>query len=149
MTERRIETRIDIMAPPKIVWAVLTDFAAMPSWNPFITSIAGDLAPGRRLAVEVAPPGKSRARFKPTILAVRLERELRWRGRVLLPGLFDGEHYFLLEPIGDRATRFTHGERFTGILVGLLGKTLRATVEGFDAMNRALKARAELKQSAA
>lgn len=143
MAERRIETSIDISAPPARVWALLTDFAAMSTWNPFIKSIAGDLVQGGRLSVEIAPPGKSGMRFRPTILVLRPERELRWRGRVLLPGLFDGEHYFLLEPSGGRGTRFTHGERFTGILVGLFGGTLTATEAGFRAMNTALKQRAE------
>jgi hypothetical protein len=35
--------------------------------------------------------------FSPTILAVRPAKELRWRGRLLLPGIFDGEHAFELE----------------------------------------------------
>jgi hypothetical protein len=71
------------------------------------------------------------------------ERELRWLGHLLLPGVFDGEHYFLLEPIGDNGTRLTQGERFAGILVGLFGGTLTATGAGFRAMNAALKREAE------
>jgi hypothetical protein len=43
MTERRIETAIEIDAPPSQVWTLLTDFARMPAWNPFIQSISGSL----------------------------------------------------------------------------------------------------------
>jgi hypothetical protein len=143
MAERRIETSIEIDVAPARVWAILTDFAAMPSWNPFIKAISGNLVKGGRLSVQIAPPGKSAMRFKPTVLSVRPERELRWLGHVLFPGLFDGEHYFQLEPIDDGRTRFTQGEKFSGILVGLLGGTLSATLEGFAAMNKALKQRAE------
>ena len=143
MAERRIETSIEIEASPKKVWSILTDFAGMTSWNPFIKSISGVLAPGSRLAVHIAPPGKSGMRFKPTVVAVKPERELRWRGQLLLPGIFDGEHYFLLEPIGSDRARLTHGEKFSGILVGLFGGTLSATEDGFKAMNVALKQRAE------
>ncbi|MEA2859981.1 MAG: hypothetical protein QOC72_2020 [Methylobacteriaceae bacterium] len=143
MAERRIETSIEIEASPKKVWSILTDFAGMASWNPFIKSISGTLAPGSTLAVHIAPPGKSGMRFKPTVLAVKPERELRWRGQLLLPGIFDGEHYFLLEPIGSDRARLTHGEKFSGILVGLFGGTLSATEDGFKAMNVALKQRAE------
>jgi hypothetical protein len=82
-------------------------------------------------------------RFKPTVLSVRPERELRWLGRLLFSGIFDGEHYFLLEPIGNSRTRLTQGEKFSGLLVGLLSGTLSATEEGFKAMNTALKQRAE------
>jgi len=51
MAEHRIETNIEINAPVGRVWALLTDFAGMPSWNPFIKSISGNLAQGARLSV--------------------------------------------------------------------------------------------------
>ena len=143
MAERRIETSIEIEAPPGKVWSLLTDFAGMATWNPFIKSMSGTLAPGGRLAVHIVPPGKSGMRFKPTILAVKPERELRWLGRLLLPGIFDGEHYFLLEPVGIERTRLTQGEKFSGLLVGAFGGTLSATEDGFEAMNVALKQRVE------
>ncbi len=143
MVERRIETTIDVNAPVARVWAVLTDFSRMPSWNPFIKSISGSLAPGTRLSVYIAPPGKSGMRFKPTVLSVRPERELRWLGHLLVSGIFDGEHYFLLEPIGEDRTRLTQGEKFSGLLVGLVSGTLSATEAGFRAMNEALRQEAE------
>jgi len=77
MSERRIETQLEIESPPARVWAALIDFARMPAWNPFITSISGNLAPGARLSVRCAPPGKSGMRFTPTAVAVRPECELR------------------------------------------------------------------------
>jgi hypothetical protein len=143
MAERRIETSIEINAPPKRVWAILTDFAGMARWNPFISSISGALIPGSRLAVQIVPSGKSAMRFTPTVLAVKPERELRWLGKLLLPGIFDGEHYFLLEPLGEERTRFTHGEKFSGLLVSIFGGTLSATEKGFEAMNLALRRQAE------
>ncbi len=147
MGARRIETSITIDAPPKRVWELLTDFTRMPDWNPFMTSISGSPTEGSRLSVKIAPPGKSGMRFKPTVTAVNPERELRWLGRFLVTGVFDGEHYFLLDPVGDARTRFTQGEKFTGFLVTMLGGTLSATEEGFKAMNVALKQRAEQKNS--
>jgi hypothetical protein len=143
MATRLIETGIEINASAARVWALLADFARMPSWNPFITSISGNLASGARLSVFIVPPGKFGMRFRPTVLAVRPEREFRWLGRLLIPGLFDGEHYFLLEPIAADRTRFTQGERFSGLFVGLVSGTLQATEAGFNAMNAALKREAE------
>jgi hypothetical protein len=144
MAKRHIETDIEINAPASQVWAILTDFARMPSWNPFIKSISGNLVQGARLAIHVAPPGTSGMHFKPTVLSVRPERELRWLGHLLVPGIFDGEHYFLLEPINEKnRTRLTQGEKFSGLLVGLLSGTLTATSAGFKAMNKALKQQAE------
>ena len=82
-------------------------------------------------------------RFAPKILVLEPGRELRWLGRLLMPGLFDGEHYFILDNIDGQRTRLTHGETFSGILVGLFGGGLEATKAGFIAMNHALKQRAE------
>jgi hypothetical protein len=147
MAQRRIETSIEIDAPAGRVWSILTDFAAMASWNPFIRSISGALTVGSKLSVHIAPPGKGGMRFKPTVLAVEPERELRWRGQLLLPGIFDGEHYFLLGSVGPDRTRLTHGEKFSGMLVGMFGGTLAATENGFRAMNVALKQRAESGES--
>ena len=145
---RVIETSIKIDAPPNVVWDHLTDFARMPEWNPFIRAISGPLQIGGRLAVRIAPPGKSEMTFKPTVIALRDARELRWLGRFLIPGLFDGEHYLLLAADGtDQTTTFTQGETFSGVLVGPLGGTLSATESGFKAMNEALKLRAEKSMS--
>jgi hypothetical protein len=145
MFERRIETEIEINVPAARVWALLTDFDRMGSWNPFIKSISGTLAQGARLSVRIVPPGKSGMRFKPTVLSVRPERELRWLGHLFVPGIFDGEHYFLLEPIGEQRTRLTQGEKFSGVRVGLLSGMLSATKAGFQAMNMALRLQAEQK----
>ena len=51
----------------------------------------------------------------------------------------------LLAPAGEGAKRFTQGEKFSGILVTPFEKRgmLKATQQGFEAMNAALKARAE------
>jgi hypothetical protein len=60
-------------------------------------------------------------------------------------GIFDGEHFFRIEPLyGGRRTKFIQGERFTGLLVPVLRKSLDSvTRERFEAMNHALKARVE------
>ena len=137
-----IDTRIEIAAPPGRVWGVLTDFARFPEWNPFIIRIEGTPEPGALLRVEIKPPGRSAMTFTPKILAARPGEELRWRGRLLLPGIFDGEHAFELEDQGGTCS-FRQSERFSGLLVPLLGGALVATERGFEAMNAALKRRAE------
>ena len=143
MAKRRIETEIDINASAAKVWAVLTDFPHMPLWNPFITAIAGEPVAGARLSVTIHPPGKSAITLRPTLLVAQPERELRWIGHFIVSGIFDGEHYFLLDPLGADRTRLTHGERFSGLLVGFLSATLDATETGFNDMNAALKRQAE------
>lgn len=137
-------TDIEIAAPAARVWRHLTDFAGYPRWNPFIRRAAGTLRPGARLRVYIQPPGGRGMEFRPTVLACEPERELRWRGRLFVPGLFDGEHRFSIEPLTEGRVRFVHRECFSGVLVPLLWRTLdRDTRLGFEAMNAVLKARAE------
>jgi hypothetical protein len=140
-----IETQVAIKASPGKIWSILTDFSAMPSWNPFITAISGDVLPGSRLSVTVAPPGQSAMTFAPTVLAATPDKELRWLGTLANRWIFAGEHYFLLDPTPDGDTGLVHGERFSGILAPLImrGRMLEATKDGFLAMNAALKRRSE------
>jgi hypothetical protein len=87
---RELRTEIEIAAPPERVWQVLSDFDAYSEWNPFIRSIVGDAEVGSRLSVRLEPPGARGMTFKPTVRAVAPPRELRWLGRLFVPGLFDG-----------------------------------------------------------
>ncbi len=139
---RRIDSTIDIAAPPAAVWSVLIDFAAYPDWNPFIRRLQGEARVGARLEVTVQPPGGRAMTFRPTVNVAEPGRELRWLGRALLPGLFDGEHGLRLEPLAS-GCRFHHGESFRGLLVPLFGPMLARTERGFIAMNEALKRRVE------
>src|SRR5262249_31565776 len=137
---RRIATTIDIAAPAHTVWRILTDFAAYPDWNPFIRRLSGELAVGGRLEVTLQPPGRRPMSFRPVVQLLEPERELRWRGRVLLPGLFDGEHAFVIHPRGG-GCRLHHEETFNGLLVPLFTKMLADTEQGFLAFNVALQRR--------
>jgi hypothetical protein len=85
-------------------------------------------------------------RFKPKVLKAEPNRELRWLGHLGLPGLFDGEHIFTIEPLDRERVRFVQRERFSGLLVPLLAKSLdTGTHAAFEAMNRAIKEQAERK----
>jgi len=140
---RVIETAIDIGAAAQRVWEVLTRFDAYPDWNPFVISIAGAPRAGAKLKARIKPPGRAAMTFHPTIIAAIEQQQLTWLGRLLVPGLFDGEHSFRIESRGP-ACRFHQSERFSGLLVPLFGTGLfDATRQGFDAMNAALKERAE------
>lgn len=142
---QHLRSEIDIAAAPDRVWQILTDFAAYPDWNPFVRRIDGDPTPGARLKVTVQPEGGKAMSFTSTLLVAEPRRELRWKGKLLVPGLFDGEHYFQLEEISLGRIRFRHREIFSGLLVPVVlrGSMLAGTTRGFAAMNQALKARAE------
>ena len=140
---QHIETEILINAQPEKVWAVLTDFEKYSTWNPFIKSIEGEKAVGNKLKVLIQPPNGGGMTFKPVVLAYDVNKEFRWRGKLGISGIFDGEHYFRLIDMGESTTKFIHGEKFSGILVPLMGGTLSKTREGFQLMNEALKRECE------
>jgi hypothetical protein len=141
---RQLQAEIEIQAPAERVWEVLTDFAAYHEWNPFIVEAAGQAVPGQRLELHMRLSGRRPTTLRPEVLEADPGRQLRWLGRVLVPGLFDGEHRFTIEPAGPGRVRLTQQEQFRGLLVPLLlAMIAKATEASFQRMNQALKARAE------
>lgn len=141
---KELHTEIEILAPARRVWKVLTDFSSFPDWNPFIRQIRGEVEVGEQLEVYLQPPGAKGMRFQPTVLKVAPELELRWKGHLVLAGFFDGEHIFRIETLSENRVRFIQRERFSGLLLPLLAKQLDTdTRRGFEAMNQALKQRCE------
>jgi len=141
MAQKEIKTAIDISAPPETVWEILTAFSDYENWNPFIISVEGDFIVGEK--VKIIAGGM---KFKPKVLVYNTNQEVRWVGKLLFRGVFDGEHSFVLIDNGDGSTTFKHEESFSGILVGLFKKKLDTeTTQGFIDMNNRLKALAEAK----
>jgi len=142
-----LRTQIQIAATPERVWNILMDFPGHRQWNPFVRSLEGTPRVGETLKVFIQPPGGRGMQFRPKVLCVEATREFRWKGKLLVPGLFDGEHFFLVEREPDGSVLFTQGETFSGLLVPLMKTSLEGpTKAGFVAMNEALKRKAEASQ---
>jgi len=137
---KEIHTNIVIKATPEKIWKVLTDFGNYPNWNPFIRSIEGTVARGNQISVRITPPGARGMTLKPKVLRFDSNKELRWLGHLIIPGLFDGEHMFKLTDNGNGTTTFIQSEHFGGILVPLFRKLLdKNTRDGFILMNKKLE----------
>lgn len=80
--------------------------------------------------------------FSPRVLVFWPKSELRWRRRLWMPGLFDGEHSFVLHDLGPEKCQLQHSETFSGLLDSRLldEKALKVC---FTAMIRALRHQAE------
>ena len=140
----QLRTEIEIDASPDRVWRVLTDFAAYPDWSPFIRRVGAPIEVGSTLDAHIQPPGGRGMTLRPTVLTARPSLELRWLGHLIVPGLFDGEHGFRIEPLGSDRVRFVQEERFAGLLAPLVLRFIeRGTKRGFEEMNQAIKVRAE------
>ena len=144
-----LHTEIAIDAPPAVVWEVLTDLEHYADWNPFVVEASGTVAVGERLVNRLQPPGGKAMTFKPTVTVVEEARTFEWLGRLVLPRVFDGRHRFELRTTESGGTQLVHTEHFRGVLVRAMRTSLDGgTRAGFEAMNHALKRRAEAMVSA-
>ena len=135
----RLQTEILIHAPAHLVWQALTAYTKYSEWNPFIKKIEGQVEKGQKIHVELGG-----MKFNPMVLNFDPETEFRWKGKLFIKGIFDGEHFFQLQSQENGSTMFTHGEIFTGLLVPIFKKKLfTETKSQFEQMNVALKKRAE------
>ena len=146
-----IHSETTIEASADEVWAVLSDFGSYGEWNPGMESVQGEATVGTRLTIRFALNGGRVMTMRPTVLVAEPARELRWLGRLLMPGLFDGEHRFTIEEREPGRVTFMQDERFRGLLVPFLRKMIEVdTLATFHAVNEALARRvAELRTSTA
>lgn len=138
---KQIHVCTDIGAPPETVWDVLTDFAAYPEWNPMLTEVLTVLEEGATVRFKAARPDGGQLKLKARITVQNRGRELVWKGGSDL--LLSGEHYFRLHSLPDGGCRFEHGEHFRGPLFPFVAPMLRNAERGYQAMNEALRSRAE------
>lgn len=138
---KKIETEITIHASPEKIWKILSDFKNYPIWNPFITEIQGSVEEGNQIQVKIEPKDGKAMIFKPVVLSKKENKELKWLGKLLFKGIFDGEHRFELIDNKNGTTRFIQSENFSGIMVPFFN--FDNTVAGFHIMNRKLKELAE------
>jgi len=138
-----IRSELEIAAPAREVWGILTDFPRYQEWNPFITELKTDGVVGGPLRLLLSLPEGRDYRLKSRLLRMEEDFELRFRTHLLFPGLFDGEHFLRVISLDAQRTRFVQGENFSGVLLRFSGRTLTQVARGFDYMNEALKRRAE------
>jgi hypothetical protein len=141
-TELRSEVEID--RAPSHVFAVLTDFASYEAWNPYLTSVRGELVVGQPLGVDLSLPEGAAYELAPVLTRIDAERELRWCGRFWGAAfLLQAEHSFVLTEPRPGVTRVLQGQDFSGLLLRFAGNALTQAARGAIYMNAALKKRAE------
>ena len=135
----KFEASTQIDAPPSAVWAVLTDISKWPEWDPFCDRIEGELVQGKKVkAFSKLSPGRA---FPVKVAVLEPDSKMVWRGGMPL-GLFKGERTFSLTPAG-AGTQFEMREEFSGLMLGLIKKSLPDMSAAFEAFCAGLKARTE------
>ncbi len=136
---KHYEASVVIAARPDVVWEVLVDGAAYPTWDSGVTAVDGPIVDGGKITVraEVSPD-----RAFPVTVSLDPPRLMRWTGGMPL-GLFRGDRRFTLVPTADGGTRFTMREEYTGLLLPLIARSMPDLRPSFRQFADGLKARAE------
>ncbi len=140
---KELRTEVEVQASSEKVWQILTNLEEYSQWNPFIHQAIGTAKMGEKVDITFRS-GSKEMTLHCTVIKVEPNRELRWKYHVILPALFSGEHSFVIEPIDNNRVRFIDREIFNGLLVSSQAKDIDTNSKhGFEAMDKALKARAE------
>lgn len=132
-------TSTSIRATPEAVWAILTDAPRYPEWNTTVHGVDGEIALGHKITVRAKISERA---FPVKVAALDAPRRMVWSSGMPL-GLFKGERVFELTPKEGGEVEFSMRETFTGILAGLIGKSIPDLKPAFDEFAACLKARAE------
>lgn len=136
-----ISTTIGIAATPERVWAVLTDFAGYPAWNPVFCEASGELAVGNQITLKAIQPRNDRTMtVKVKVLAARPAAELRWESSVL--GVARTRRSFILSP-DVHGTQLAQTGSYQGLFTSFPAETISRIRANFDAINEAVKEQAE------
>ena len=144
----RVEDRIGIQAPPEVIWDIVRDLGRWSEWNPTYPKAEGQIRIGEILTVSLALPGQPVQELKPKVLEWVPNEQLHWR-LTMMGGLIKTLRYIEISPVSESGCIVDNGEIFGGFMGPSLGKRMgRVVRRGFQAMNEALKERAEAEWAA-
>lgn len=127
---RSTEVAIDINAPAKSVWKVLTDAENFASWNSTVVSFEGEIKQGETIKlVSTLDPKRT---FKLRVKELVPEEKLVW-------GDAQGARTYTLEKLSDDETRFRMHEKIGGPLFPLFAKMIPPFDESFNQFAKDLK----------
>lgn len=139
----RVETftaAATIDAPPSAVWAVLVDWPAYASWNPWIVRAEGEGGLGGQVRVSVRLGERTRA-FDHRIVEVVPGTRFCWRDEGPTTAAVTGMRCRQLEALPDGRTRFTQTLTLGGPMRGTARRRFGPDLEaGMEAETAALAA---------
>lgn len=137
---KAFSVKTSIRATPERVWDLLTDAAGYPRWNNTVEKIEGNIGQNARIKVHAKiSPGRT---FPVMVTAFEPWKRMVWTGGMPF-GLFKGERVFLLTPGPGGDVEFSMREEYTGLMAGLIGKSIPDLQPAFDEFASDLKRAAE------
>lgn len=127
-----------IDAPPEVVWGVLTNAAAYPTWNSTIVSLTGEIAAGGHL--ELVAKIDPKRTFPLTVSTFDAPVRMVWEDG---NEKFRGVRTFTLAAGAEGGTDWTMKEAFSGSMLKMIAPKLPDFGPDFDTFAHDLKAEAE------
>lgn len=129
-----------IAASAETIWAILTDAASYPQWDPNADRIEGNIAPGEKItAYTKLSPERA---FPVNVTEFVPNQKMVWSSGMPL-GLFKGERTFSLVSQEDGNVEFSVREEFSGLLLSLIGRSIPDMTTPFEQFVTGLKNHAE------
>jgi len=128
---------VDIAAPIKKIWGLLSNARQLPSWNSTITSLDGEIALGNTLKLRVPISDRT---FSPRVTELDAPHRMVW-SEGFAP-MFRGVRSFTLAEAAG-GTRFEMLEVFSGLMLPMIRKSLPDFAPAFERYAADLKLAAE------
>lgn len=139
----KIESRVGVMAPPDIIWEIISDLPGWGSWNPIYPAAAGELRIGAPLALTLNLPDQPPREIRPRVVDWVPLEQILWADTAW-GGLVSTLRYLEIDQMGEAASIFSNGEQFQGMVSEIYGAQRRRSLRrGFTALSEAVKERAE------
>ena len=129
---------LNIRAPAATIWNLLTDANGFPRWNSTVTRVEGQIREGERLQLHV--PGTERT-FTPRVSDVVPDERMTWTGG--FSPVFKGVRTFELRRCDDGSTEFRMEERFSGVILPFVKRSMPDFGPVFERYANDLKQEAE------
>lgn len=140
-TQFEIRKDIEINAPPEHVWKTIINFERYKEWNSQLQYLGGEVKPQGTLHLKLSVRGTDPYEFKSLVSYWVENKRFAWLAETGLPRIFDGEHFFELQPLDDGKTLVVNREEYRGVLSLIIKKLpmMKNAPEGFALMNAELK----------
>lgn len=142
---RCVAHRVEIAAPPELVWDFIADFEGWQGWNPLYVESRGRAEPGATITFKVRLEGMKPQAGTARVIVAEPHERLEY-AITAGAGLLRTYRFVEIEELFPTACAVTNGEIMAGPLAGLVGRVLGDRVDkGLQAMNEALRRVAERK----
>lgn len=137
-----------IHAPVEQVWNLVSDFQSYHEWSPYflgLRSKTGEInETGQRVRGYFKSEKMGVLMYNAHLTAIEKEKNVAWKGKMIMPLGVHAEHAITLEKLSDTQTKLIVQVEFTGFLLGFMKKRYFLRLqEGIEGLCEGAKKRIE------